>query len=261
MNRLFLSPGSIHAGDLILVDSRHPYREKRCPELTGVPTPDSPVLLERRAADAFHALMTAAEGWAHILPVSGWRSRRDQQAIWDGSLTENGLPFTKTFVDKAGCSEHETGLAIDVGLADREPDFIRPHFPYQGISQTFRDLAPAYGFIQRYPAGKESVTGIGHEPWHFRYVGKPHAAIMAQRGLTLEEYLSFLGDHPYGRAPYPTEVDGVETWVSYLSAAPTGATVLDLPQGMVCTISGDNVGGFILTQQRTSHVRNTVSRP
>lgn len=69
-------------------------------------------------------------------------------------------------------------------------DFIRPDFPYEGISQRFRELAPAYGFIERYPAGKERVTGIAHEPWHFRYVGTSHAKSMARQGLCLEEYLA-----------------------------------------------------------------------
>ena len=61
--------------------------------------------------------------------------------------------------------------------------------PYEGICQRFRELAPLYGFIERYPANKEAVTGIAHEPWHFRYVGRPHAQRMTDLGLTLEEYL------------------------------------------------------------------------
>ena len=48
------------------------------------------------------------------------------------------------------------------------------------------------------PGGKETVTGIGHEPWHFRYVGVPHAAVMAENGLTLEEYLPFLQQYIHG---------------------------------------------------------------
>lgn len=257
MNRIFLPPEALHAGDLILVDAAHPYRERRCPELTGVPRFDAPIRLERRAAEALQSLMAALEGWGHILPVSGWRSRREQQTIWDTSLAENGPAFTRTYVALPGCSEHETGLAIDVGLAAEDLDLIRPRFPYQGISQTFRALAPAFGFIQRYPAGKESVTGIGHEPWHFRYVGRPHAAIMAERDLTLEEYLAFLRT----QHEYITEVDGMETRVSYLPADPGGVTTLDLPQGWVCSVSGDNAQGFVITRQRTRHVRESLSRP
>ncbi len=64
------------------------------------------------------------------------------------------------------------------------------------ICQTFREKAAKYGFILRYPAGKEHITGIGHEPWHFRYVGVPHAEIMASEGLTLVEYTDFLTGFP-----------------------------------------------------------------
>ncbi len=113
----------------------------------------------------------------------------EQTQIYEDSLRENGGEFTKKFVALPGCSEHQTGLAIDLGLCKEEIDFICPDFPYEGICQKFRQMAPDYGFVERYPAGKEKVTGIGHEPWHFRYVGRPHARIMTDRGLVLEEYL------------------------------------------------------------------------
>ena len=67
-------------------------------------------------------------------------------------------------------------------------DFICPEFPYDGICGHFRALAPDYGFILRYTKEKEAITGISEEPWHFRYVGVPHARIITDRGLCLEEY-------------------------------------------------------------------------
>ena len=88
-----------------------------------------------------------------------------------------------------GHSEHQTGLAIDLGLRGPEIDFIRPDFPYEGVCQRFRERAADFGFVERYPAGKEAVIGIAHEPWHFRYVGPSHAREMVHRGLVLEEYL------------------------------------------------------------------------
>ena len=104
------------------------------------------------------------------------------------SLLENGEEFTNKFVARPGHSEHQTGLAIDLGLKQPDIDFLRPNFPYEGICQTFRELAADYGFIERYPVGKEAITGIAHEPWHFRYVGVPHAKIMVDHNWTLEEY-------------------------------------------------------------------------
>lgn len=193
MNRQrILTQEDINSGNLILVNQTHGYQGESEDQLIPVldSTPD--ILLARCAAASLSRLMAEIDGWRHIVPVSGWRSLQEQQTIWDDSLRENGDDFTRKFVALPGHSEHQTGLAIDLGLKQEHVDFIRPEFPYSGICQTFREQAARYGFILRYPAGKESVTGIAHEPWHFRYVGAPHAEIMTENGLCLEEYIDFL---------------------------------------------------------------------
>lgn len=81
-------------------------------------------------------------------------------------------------------SEHQTGLAIDLAENKEQIDFICPHFPYTGICGEFRAAAPRFGFIERYVSGKEQITGIGAEPWHFRYVGYPHSVIMAEKNYS-----------------------------------------------------------------------------
>ena len=106
-----------------------------------------------------------------------------------------------------------------------------------------------YGWVQRYPAGKEAITGIGHEPWHFRYVGQPHAALMAERDLTLEEYIAWIRAFPYESRRYR---HGNMT-LSFLPAAPQGPTVVDLPEEGRCTLSGNNVDGFLLTEWGEDH--------
>ncbi|MFR8317288.1 MAG: M15 family metallopeptidase [Catenibacillus sp.] len=154
------------------------------------------VLLEQTAAHALQKLLAAVyeadrecgDGQT-IAAVSGWRSQREQIEIYEDSLKENGEAFTRKYVAWPGCSEHQTGLAIDVGLKAEHMDFIRPEFPWEGIGRIFRRLAPKYGFVQRYTKEKEVLTGIAEEPWHFRYVGCPHAQIMTERGLCLEEYI------------------------------------------------------------------------
>lgn len=159
--------------DLVPVHERYPH-----------------VLLRREAVYALQRIMEQLNGWQFLVPVSGWRSQAEQQRIYEESLRDNGPVFTAQFVAQPGHSEHQTGLAIDLGLLQPEIDFIRPAFPDSEICQRFRDLAPVYGFVERYPAGKEHITGIAHEPWHFRYVGIPHAETMTRKGLTLEEYLT-----------------------------------------------------------------------
>lgn len=172
---------------LVLVNREHPWTRGEPEDLVAVD--GGPVLLRSRAAEALNALMAElGDGWREITAVSGWRSRKEQQTIWDQALAEHGETFTGSYVARPGCSEHQTGLAIDLGERRAEVDFLCPEFPDTGICGRFRAAAAEFGFVLRYPAGKEAVTGIAHEPWHFRYVGVPHAARMAARGWTLEEY-------------------------------------------------------------------------
>ncbi len=174
---------------LILVNRHCPCPTDNVRDLVPVHEHYPHILMEREAVQALFGLMEQLDGWRQIVPVSGWRSLEEQKAIYEQSLRDHGQEFTEQFVALPGHSEHQTGLAIDLGLRQPEIDFIRPSFPCEGVCQRFRELAPAFGFIERYPAGKESVTGIAHEPWHFRYTGTPYAEELTRRKLTLEEYL------------------------------------------------------------------------
>lgn len=174
---------------LVLVNADHPYEGAGREKL--VKFPGTEISMEQEAAEQLTALLNTLPG-DQIVLVSGYRTRREQEEIWDNSVRENGLEFTKKYVAKPGCSEHETGLAIDLGLKAEEIDFIRPAFPYEGICQKFREKAADYGFIERYQRSKEMVTGISAEQWHFRYVGVPHAGIIKEKDLALEEYIAYL---------------------------------------------------------------------
>ena len=228
-------------GPLILVNASHPLRPGSAPELTAPDARFPDVLLERRAAGLLAACVQAAGGERDIVPVSGWRSRAEQQSIWDGAWAGEGEAFTRRYVALPGCSEHQTGLAIDLGKRAEKVDFLRPDFPDEGACGALRRLAARYGFIQRYRREKEALTGIGAEPWHFRYVGAPHAALMEENGLCLEEYGAFLDTGPKRRVLS----NGRRVEVFWL-ACPGEAAEVELPEGC-CQISGDNAGGFILT--------------
>lgn len=177
--------------NLLLVNRKHAYPADIMQDLIPVCPERYPgILLERETAHAFCGLMGECDGWNWILPVSGWRSQEEQERIYADSIQNHGYEFTEKYVAKPGHSEHQTGLAIDVGLIQPEIDFIRPAFPeHHAICQKFRALASSWGFIERYPADKEKITEIAYEPWHFRYVGIIHAEKITQLGLTLEEYL------------------------------------------------------------------------
>ncbi len=248
MKRLVLTHTNLSVGNLVLVNQQYGWKDASREPLIPV-CDDTDILLNRTAAALLSRLMEEIDGWKHIVPVSGWRSRKEQQQIWDDSIRENGLEFTRKFVAVPGHSEHQTGLAIDLGLRQEHVDFICPEFPASGICQAFRERAAKYGFILRYPPGKESVTGIGHEPWHFRYVGAPHAEIMEKRGLCLEEYIPFLKQFSFPENPCLLE-DGRQVIRIFYIRSEGNQTLLQLPEELPRTLSGNNADGYILTEWR-----------
>lgn len=100
--------GGIHSGLLVLVNAEHPIRGAERPVLAPA-LPGSEVLLDARAAAMLTGLVSRLRAAGEIVPVSGWRSMREQQEIWDSSLRENGEDFTRKYVALPGCSEHQTG--------------------------------------------------------------------------------------------------------------------------------------------------------
>lgn len=243
-----LTREDIHKGYGILVNRTHPLKAdedsmagKLSPAvpdpLPGTPYPD--VLLEAVAARQLQALLEACGSAGEIIPVSGYRTQKDQEDIYDSSLRENGEEFTKKYVAYPGTSEHQTGLAIDVGKAAEEIDFIRPDFPYEGVCQRFRELAPSFGFIERYQAGREDSTGIAQEPWHFRYVGVPHSLLIAGQDLTMEQYIQWIKQYP---SQNPCLL--APGWTVYFLSLPETALQLVLPEEAFLT--GNNEDGFIV---------------
>lgn len=253
MKHYSLPHEKIHEGTLILVNPAYRYHGPSHTNLITVHESNSKVRMNHRAAVLLQELMQNISGWDQIVPVSGWRSLQEQQTIWNDTISQSGPEFARKFVAIPGHSEHQTGLAIDLGLKKDPIDFICPDFPYNGICEVFRSHAAGYGFIERYPAGKESITNIGHEPWHFRYVGIPHALIMEKHHFTLEEYVDFIREYPFGKCPYHYTDHGLSITVSYLKADSDKDTVFEMDENMPYSISGNNVDGYILTEWRKKH--------
>ena len=103
---------------------------------------------------------------------------------------------TRRYVAKPGYSEHQTGLALDLTLYDARGTIVADDDAdaYEKLSPHFHK----FGFILRYPAGKEDVTGYLFEPWHIRYVGTEIAREIYESGLRLEEYVSRTRENPGG---------------------------------------------------------------
>ncbi len=175
--------------------------------------------------DPYIALRDAVEEKTRvrIYVSSDYRTPEEQQQIIDSSDDGIAAPL--------GCSEHEAGLALDVYA----PYYAGEAFLKSPAGRQVNRICGNYGFILRYPKGKEEITGISHEPWHLRYVGQPHATLMSESGLTLEEYLEAMeigvwyrtGDYLVGKCR---------------------ADELNLPLGWSsCEISPDNCGTYIIT--------------
>lgn len=249
MRTVTLHKDDVFNGYLLLVNRTHPIKSSlSINNRTLVPSlaDDDPILMERTASSSLRQLIEKINGREKIIPVSGFRSRTEQETIFQESLLENGRHFTEQYVAYPDCSEHQTGLAIDLGENQPVIDFIRPSFPYTGIFAQFREFAANYGFIERFAQGKEQITGISHEPWHFRYVGYPHAKIMQMYDFCLEEYIPFLRDFPLGREPYTFTEKGKRIEIFYVRANEEQTTIT-IPDHCIYQISGNNVDGFIVT--------------
>ncbi len=241
-----------HADRLALVNREFPLREPRPVLLAPVGLASDGTFMERRAAALLNKLMEDIGGWHRIAAVTGWRSMEEQQKIWDDSLAANGEAYTRQFVAFPGQSEHHTGLAVDLGLRQSNMDIVCPDFPYEGICQTFRSKAPQYGFIQRYPSGKEHITGIAHEPWHFRYVGIPHAELITMMGITLEEYLELLEGHAVGGKPFIFKSAQYEFELSYAASEQSLSGLLSGDSSVL--VSEDGRGGYVVTAWKNREV-------
>lgn len=181
----------------VLVDKRHGlpagYRpqdliEPRVPFLAGVA--DEGRRLRSRPARALERLFAAArrDGVA-LAGVSGYRSFASQRALFAGYADERGVESAAHVSARAGHSEHQTGLAIDISGADGRCA-ASGCFAGSPAARWLGDHATEHGFVVRYPRGKEAVTGYAHEPWHLRYVGAALAAEAAATGRTLDELLA-----------------------------------------------------------------------
>lgn len=250
MKTLTLRKEDIYTGNLLLVNASHPLTQSGENRLISMPAEHEEIWIDRGAATALSYIFKELECSGKIVPVSGFRSSKEQRRIYFDSIKKNGKEFTENYVALPHCSEHQTGLALDLALKKEEIDFIRPDFPYEGICNKFRKTALKYGFIERYQKGKEQLTGIGHEPWHFRFVGYPHSEIMGENGLCLEEYIQELKRYPYEEGHYSITGENEEIEIFFLPIHSAAEITIGIPENSYYQISGNNMDGVIITLWR-----------
>lgn len=134
--------------------------------------------------------------------ISAYRDRTAQQTLFDNEVSrivaaegisqEEATQKAHNSVQPAGCSEHETGLAID--LSSLNTTTLDQYVADDSTNQWLMNNSYRYGFILRYPADKIAITGIDFEPWHFRYVGVEAATFMYNNNLCLEEFYGLINE-------------------------------------------------------------------
>ncbi|WP_168123059.1 M15 family metallopeptidase [Paenibacillus sp. HB172176] len=145
-------------------------------------------MMRQEAADALEQLFSGAEeDGIYLAGVSAYRSHATQTALFNRYVERDGYEKARTYSALPGTSEHESGLAIDVTSSDGKCA-AADCFGDTKEAAWLKEHAGEYGFIIRYPDGKDKITGYQYEPWHIRYVGTELSGELAASGKTLEEY-------------------------------------------------------------------------
>ena len=150
----------------------------------SVPKDYNPGSLTSEAKNAFDEMQKAASvDNIKLWIASGFRSYSLQTSLYNNYVLKDGKTKADTYSARPGHSEHQTGLAMDLNIIDSS---------FEGTPEAIwiEKNCYKYGFIIRYPKGKEEITGYKYEPWHVRYLGKELSEKVYNSGKTLEEYLN-----------------------------------------------------------------------
>lgn len=254
---------TLYSGNLILVNNNYEYayKDQEPDNLTSMyqysttkkgkmmfALTDSSVSVSQNFAVALKNMITDFYKQTKnntLMLRSGYRTIAEQKELYDADTESTGAASTK--YNKEGFSESHTGLSIDLGI---NTDGY-PTYKGTGDFKWITDNAAKYGIITRYTKDKQSITNIQNEPWHLRYVGVPHAEIMVEKGLCLEEYEDFLKGYSYDKSLMYTSSDNIKYGI-YFVKAEKEKTNIQIPlnendEQYSYELSGNNVDGFIIT--------------
>lgn len=235
--KLTLLASEVHTGSLVLVDDSHSW-------------------------SGSHALAAFSElDYAHFrLPSRSLQIARsmsqDLIAMFKDFYGATGLGDVMIYATtntpaalayQVSIPERVTGLTIDLAVWDES---TQTHSPFTGEGQYawLQTHCAEYGFVQRYSADKADITGMTEHIWHYRYVGIPHAIYMTEQSLCLEEYLKLLRDSHDADNPLTVTTASASYTVYYVPKAEDGGMLeITVPKDVPITVSGDNMGGYIIT--------------
>ncbi len=264
-----VSSGDVSVGELILVNFENKYEltdsiSSKMGGLYGDEAYGRYFVLKNAdiqiRRDILIRLRTMIKDLVDASPTLGTTSEHDRVVIVSGyrtiayqkNLYENQGPGN--YVAEPGHSEHHSGYAVDLKVFTSGKKTIE----FREEEQAWMEAnCSDYGFIVRYDGAKAELTGIPDETWHFRYVGEPHAQYMTENGLCMEEYLSLLRTKfniETCEAPLSyvveSEEGNTEYEIYYVPASSDAMTDIPVPKATDTShisISGDNIGGFIVT--------------
>lgn len=147
------------------------------------------IRLEKVTYSKYLELKTVLEKKGYYLNIiNGYTTFEESKSIYNSYTIEKGEKYAEKYIPKPGFSEHNTGLAMDIIISSNK---TATNIDYKSDEYLYlENIAYLYGFIIRYPKGKETVTGYEYEPWHLRYVGNDLAKYLRKNNITLEEYYS-----------------------------------------------------------------------
>jgi len=234
-----IAKDQVYQGNLLLVNKEHPVQQEAIKSdvvqlsqneelVQGYRLQDDTIQVSESVGRVFMEMVQAAQkdNVNNFIINSGYRSMKEQEQLHREKAAGVAMP--------AGYSEHNLGLALDIGSTKMKMENAPE-------GKWLEENSWEYGFILRYPKDKAEITGTMYEPWHFRYVGLPHSAIMKKNNFSLEEYLAYLREQKQVSIP----IDG-ETYEIYYYPISVETTI-DVPIDKNYQISGDNMGGVIVT--------------
>lgn len=159
--------------DIVAISNQHAYGD---PEI------------RKEVYDQFKQMFTAAKkDNITLIITSGYRDYQFQEKLWNNYSNQKGDEWADSIAARAGYSEHQTGLSTDILTYNSTLDTFEETEAFKWLSKH----AHEYGFILRYPKGKESITGYSYESWHYRYIGVEDAKKVYELGITFDEYYAY----------------------------------------------------------------------
>ena len=242
-----VSSSDVHVGDLILVNDTYKYvAPSTAPVLVPIVSDRESHGLSATNKPIYSYYTTDIDNCVKLESNSSKLFNQWADAFYKATGSIDLFVKNVSDNDASKTAEHQTGKAIDLCVWVSGSQYW--NLDDAEYAETFKwlyDNAYKYGFVLRYPTAKSTVTGVTNEAYHFRQVGYAHAYYMQKNNLCLEEYLEFLKT---STSPLEFNGDDGNKYMVYYQAASEGdTTTLTVPADLDYTVSGDNMGGFIVT--------------